>query len=202
MTNHPIFDKLKVQTNVWGDCMFKTYNTKINNQQVQLLNERSIPLYEYFNRYAQNFGVLERKLFVDLYIHKKPSNSLKTFYCATYNLTSRQYNSIKKQLDGRVSSKQELTLLHIEEIQAKIEKMKSIIEKKIEQKEKQHQALLNMKGNEKNFLKKVNKYRQLRQSIHQQKRKLHSLILKLEKLNKDHRKQGHSFMFRLERVIP
>ena len=39
-----------------------------------------------------------------------------------------------------------------------------------------------MKGNEKNFLKKVNQYRQLRQSIHQQKRKLHSLILKLEKL--------------------
>ena len=29
------------------------------------------------------------------------------------------------------------------------------------------------------------KYRKLRQYIHQQKRKLHSLILKLEKLNKD-----------------
>ena len=81
--------------------MFKTYKTKINNQQVQLLNESSIPLYDYFNRYAQNFGVLERKLFVDSYIHRKPSNSLKTFYCATYNLTSRQYNSIKKQLDGQ-----------------------------------------------------------------------------------------------------
>ena len=169
---------------MWG-YMFKTYKTKINNQQVQLLNESSIPLYDYFNRYAQNFGVLERKLFVDLYIHRKPSNSLKTFYCATYNLTSRQYNSIKKQLDGRVSSKQELTFLHIEEIKVKIEKTKSIIEKKIEQKEKQHQALLNMKGNEKNFLKKVNQYRRLRQSIHQQKRKWHSLILKLEKLNRD-----------------
>ena len=103
----------------------KPINTKINNQQVQLLNESSIPLYEYFNRYAQSFGFLERKLFVDLYIHKKPSNSLKTFYCAKYNLTSRQYNSIKKQLDGRVSSIQESTLLYIEEIQAKIEKTKS-----------------------------------------------------------------------------
>ena len=70
----------------------------------------------------------------------------------------------------------------IEEIQVKIEKMKSIIEKKIEQKEKQHQALLNMKGNEKNFLKKVNRYRRLRQSIHQQKRKWHSLILKARKI--------------------
>jgi hypothetical protein len=58
--------------------MLKTYQTKIHNQQVQLLNESSIPLYEYFNSYAQHFGFLECKLFVDLYIHKKPSNSLKT----------------------------------------------------------------------------------------------------------------------------
>ena len=185
MTNHPIFDKLNLQNKCSGDDMFKTYQTKINNQQVQLLNESSIPLYEYFNSYAQRFGVMERKLFVDLYIHKKPSNSLKTLYCSKYHLTSRQYNSIKKQLDGRVSSIQELTLLYIEDIQAKIEKTKSVIERKIEQKEKHHQALLNMNENEKNFLKKVTKYRKLRQYIHQQKRKLHSLILKLEKLIKD-----------------
>ena len=68
--------------------MFKTYQTKIHNQQVQLLNESSIPLYDYFNRYAQRFGILERKLFVDLYIYKKPSNSLKTFYCKKYNLST------------------------------------------------------------------------------------------------------------------
>ena len=109
--------------------MLKTYQTKINNQQIQLLDESSIPLYEYFNRYAQHFGILERKLFVDLYIYKKPSNLLKTYYCKKYHLTSRQYNSIKKQLDGRVSSIQELTLLYIEEIQAKIKKAKSVIKK-------------------------------------------------------------------------
>ena len=154
MTNHPIFDKLNLQNKRSGDDMFKTYQTKINNQQVQLLNKSFIPLYEYFNSYAQNFGVLERKLFVDLYIHKKPSNSLKTLYCSKYHLTSRQYNSIKKQLDGRVSSIQELTLFYIEDIQANIEKTKSIIERKIVQKEKQHQTLLNMNENEKNFQKK------------------------------------------------
>ena len=162
--------------------MFKTYQTKIHNQQVQLLNESSIPLYDYFNRYAQHFGVLERKLFVDLYIHKKPSNSLKTFYCKKYNLTSRQYNSIKKQLDGRVSSIQELTLLYIEEIQVKIEKTKSVIEKKIEQKEKQHQALLNMNGNEKNFLKKVNQYRQITPIYPSTKEKITFFNLKARKI--------------------
>ena len=122
--------------------MFKTFQTKINNQQVQLFNESSIPLYKYLNSYAQRFGVIERKLFVDLYIHKKPSNSLKTLYCSKYHLTSRQYNSIKKQLDGRVISIQESTLLYIENIQTKIEKTKSVIERKIEQKEKHHQALI------------------------------------------------------------
>ena len=83
----------------------------------------------------------KRKLFVDLYIHKKPSNSLKTYYCKKYHLTSRQYNSIKKQLIWTNSSIQESTLLYIEDIQTKIEKTKSVIERKIEQKEKQHQKL-------------------------------------------------------------
>ena len=111
MTNYPIFDKLNLQNKCSGDDMFKTFQTKINNQQVQLFNESSIPLYEYFNSYAQRFGVMERKLFVDLYIHKKPSNSLKTLYCSKYHLTSRQYNSIKKQLDGRVTrSRVDVTL--------------------------------------------------------------------------------------------
>ena len=35
MTNHPIFDKLNLQNICLGDDMFKTYQTKINNQQVQ-----------------------------------------------------------------------------------------------------------------------------------------------------------------------
>ena len=116
----------------------KPIKRSLCNQQVQLFNESSIPLYKYFNSYAQRFGVMERKLFVDLYIHKKPSNSLKTLYCSKYHLTSRQYNSIKKQLDGRVISIQESTLLYIEDIQAKIEKTKSVIERKIEQKGPAH----------------------------------------------------------------
>ncbi|KAA9023869.1 hypothetical protein [Niallia endozanthoxylica] len=112
---------------------------------------------------------------------KKTSNPLKKLYCAAYNLTSRQYNSIKKQLDGRVSSVQELNLLHIENLKGRIEKTESTINRKWEQKEKQHQSLIKMKGNERNFFKKVDRYRKLRQHIHQKKRKLHSLKLKLEK---------------------
>ena len=32
---------------------------------------------------------------------KEPSGDLKKLYCAQYQMTARQYNSIKKQLDGR-----------------------------------------------------------------------------------------------------
>jgi IS605 OrfB family transposase len=165
--------------------MFKTYQTKIKNEVIVLKNDGSIPVYEFFHENAKTFGMLERKLFVDLYVHHKPSNDLKVYYCSKYQITARQYNSIKKQLDGRVSSKVELTKLCIDELKDKIKHTSKLIESKIIQKEKAHKTLLCMKGNEKHFLKKVNSYRRMRTYIHQKKRKLHSLNLKLTKLVDD-----------------
>ena len=46
-----------------------------------------------------------------------------------------------------------------------------------------------MKGNETNFLKKVKQYRNIKKYIHQKKRKLYSLTLKLEKLESDFKKE-------------
>ena len=93
-----IFDILQSQTNVLGDCMFKTYQTKLKNDIIVLKNNSSIPVYEYFHQNAQYFGMLERKLFVDLYVQKRPSGDLKKLYCAHYQMTARQYNSIKKTI--------------------------------------------------------------------------------------------------------
>lgn len=165
--------------------MFKTYQTKLKNEIIVLKNNCSIPIYEYFHQNAVFFGIVERKLFIDLYVRQKASNDLKVLYCAKYQITSRQYNSMKKQLDGRISSKVEQTKLHIEELKEKIKNTTKLIVKKSEQKEKNHQALLRMKGNEKNFIKKVNQYRKLRNYIHQKKRKLYSMNLKLNKLMDD-----------------
>ncbi len=165
--------------------MFKTYQTKLKNEEILLSNNRSMPIYDYFHQNATYFGMLERKLFVDLYVHQKPSNELKVLYCANYQITSRQYNSIKKQLDGRISSKIEQIKFHIDELKNKVKKTNELITKKLEQKEKRHQALLKMKGNEKNFIKEVNQYRQTRNYIHQKKRKLHAMNMKLEKLLDD-----------------
>ena len=46
-----------------------------------------------------------------------------------------------------------------------------------------------MKGNERNFLKKVKQYRNEKRSIHQKKRKLYSITLKLEKLESDFKEE-------------
>ena len=73
-------------------------------------------------RMPQYFGMLERKLFVDLYVRKKSSGDLKKLYCAQYKITARQYNSIKKQLDGRISSKMELSKLYMKELSEKVKK--------------------------------------------------------------------------------
>ena len=90
----------------------------------------------------------ERKLFVDLYVHKRPSNELKILYCAKYKITARQYNSIKKQLDGRISSKVEFLMLYMEELSEKVKKTTKRIHYREEQKEKLQVYLPNMKGNE------------------------------------------------------
>src|SRR3954454_15251407 len=100
--------------------MFKTYQTKLKNDIIVLRDNNTIPVYEYFHQNAQYFGLLERKLFVDLYVRKKPSGDLKKLYCAQYKITARQYNSIKKQLDGRISSNLELSKLYMKELNEKI----------------------------------------------------------------------------------
>ena len=95
-----------------------------------------MPVYEYFHQNAKYFGMLERKLFVDLYVRKKPSGDLKKLYCAQYKITARQYNSIKKQLDGRISSKVELSKLYMKDLQDKIKNTTKLIHSKEEQKVK------------------------------------------------------------------
>ena len=152
---------------------------------IVLLDQSEITVYDYFQRVAKEFCRIERKLFADLYVRKRPVNQLKIEYCANYQLTARQFNSIKNQLDGRVSSRRELAKLHIEEIKEKIYQTKKFLTKKIVQKEKAQLSLGKLKGDEPLFWKKVKNYRKLKESIHQKKRRLHRLQVKLERLESD-----------------
>ena len=120
---------------------------------------------------------------------KNHLGDLKKLYCAQYKITARQYNSIKKQLDSRISSKLELSKLYMKELQDKIKNTTKLIHSKEEQKVKLQSTLLKMKGNEPNFHKKVKQYRNVKRSIHQKKRKRYSLTLKLEKLESDFKEE-------------
>ena len=115
---------------------------------------------------------------------KNHRGELKKLYCAQYKITARQYNSIKKQLEGRISSKVELSKLYMKELQDKIKNTTKLIHSKEEQKVKLQSTLLKMKGNEPNFHKKVKQYRNVKRSIHQKKRKLYSMNIKTGKVGK------------------
>ncbi|WP_318617205.1 IS200/IS605 family accessory protein TnpB-related protein [Sporosarcina sp. YIM B06819] len=165
--------------------MFRTYQTKLKNEMIVLQGRSEMKVYDFFQQYAKEFGHIERKLFVDLYARKRPSNQLKREYCANHQLTARQYNSIKNQLDGRVSSKKELTKLYIVETKEKIKRINHVLMKKVAQKEKAQLSLHAMKNDDPLFMKKVRNYRKVKAAIHQQKRKLYRLQLKLERLEAD-----------------
>ena len=93
--------------------MFQTYKTKLQNTNVLSSKGITINTYEYYQQFAKEFGRIERKLFVDLYVRGHNENQTKVRYCRLYDLTSRQYNSIKRQLDGRFKARRELQKLYI-----------------------------------------------------------------------------------------
>ena len=84
-----------------------------------------------------------------------------------------------------MKAKNEKRAYDINELKEKIERTNDLIERKTTQKEKAQQALLKMKGNEPKFLKNVKNYRSLKVYIHQKKRKIHRMELKLQKLEDD-----------------
>jgi len=107
-----------------------TYQTRLN-----LNAEQSTAL----NAYADLFCKIERKLFVALYIKKLPLNDTKRQFLKQFQITSRQYNAIKVQLEGRVSSIKERKPDLIEALKIKIQKAEKVIEKLASKPFKQHQ---------------------------------------------------------------
>lgn len=128
------------------DQMF-TYQTRIKTN-----NE----LDEVLNKTAYLLSKVERYLFKDYYINNKNLNELKSLYIKKFQITARQFNSIKSKLEGKVRSYRELLNERIPLLESKVRKLKKHI-KKLKDKYK----------------------------IHQKKRRLFLLEKKLEKLKKD-----------------
>lgn len=165
--------------------MLQTYQTKLKN--IDLNNEQTSDLY--LSEYGKFFGMLERKLFVQTHLKGLPSSSLKKTFLTQYGITARQFNSVRIQLDGKVSSYIEKRKFDIQELQSKIAYLQKMIEKKASQKEQLHQKLLQFPPSQPSFLKLAKKYKNLKTYLFQKKRRLRNLTQKVEKLKSDETQQ-------------
>jgi IS605 OrfB family transposase len=161
--------------------MLQTYQTKLVN--ILLHNGLSSDMYLCDN--AEYFGSIERRLFVQSHIKGASSSSLKKTFLTQFGITARQFNSLRMQLDGKVSSFIEKRKLDIQELQSKTTHLQKIIDKKTTQKEKLHQQLQKIPQTQPLFSKNTKKYRNLKFYLHQKKRRLRNLQQKLEKLQVD-----------------
>ena len=103
----------------------------------------------------------------------------------TYGITSRQFNSLRMQLDGKVISHNEKRKLDIEELESKIKYLNHFIDRKSKQKEKLFNMLHKMKPSDRRFQRCSKKYRNLKLVLHQKKRRLRNLGQKWNKLKAD-----------------
>ena len=159
--------------------MLQTYQTKIHHFG---LNE-NLTSEMYLSEYGKFFGILERKLFVQSHTNGIASTVLKSDFMKTYGITSRQFNSLRMQLDGKVNSHKEKRKTDIAELENKIKYLKGFIERKSKQKEKQFNKLNNkMKQSDIRFEKYSKKYRNIKFVLHQKKRRMRNLEQKLNKL--------------------
>jgi IS605 OrfB family transposase len=161
--------------------MLQTYQTKL--KKIPLHNGLSSDLY--LQEYAEYFGRLERKLFVQSHIKGAASSSLKKSFLKQHGITSRQFNSLRMQLDGKVASFLEKRKLEIQELESKTNYLQKIIVKKTTQKEQLHHKLLEISQTHTIFSKTQKRYKTLKFYLHQKKRRLRNLQQKLARLKAD-----------------
>lgn len=152
--------------------------------QAKIKEAKDIP---YLGQYAQLFSRLERKLFTDLYIRRKPLTELKKYYIKNHQIVARQFNSLHADLKGKVTSIEEVRDQEISNLEGRIKSVRKWLAKKERQKAKLAKQLTKkkIKKDKDKFSKIVKNYRSLKFAIHNKKRKLRNLMQKLTKLKKD-----------------
>ncbi|WP_066258587.1 IS200/IS605 family accessory protein TnpB-related protein [Neobacillus drentensis] len=161
--------------------MIQTYQTKLINFSLH----DGLSSYMYLHEYAEYFSRLERKLFVQSHIKGVPASSLKKTFLTQSRITARQFNSLRMQLDGKVSSFIEKRKLELRELESKTVYLQKILAKKTTQKDQLHQKLKEIPQTHSSFSKKIKKFRNLKFYLHQKKRRLRNLQHKIEKLKLD-----------------
>lgn len=149
----------------------------------------------YLTTYAALFNTVERRLFVDHFIHGHSLTDLKKRYLRLYDITARQFNSVSHQLKGKIASVKEVQKNREADLAGKIKSIQTWIDRHEKKKEKIHKQLLSSSPTDKRFLHLVKQYRNIKFKLHQKKRKRRNIQQKLEKLKADHRQGKTSICF-------
>ena len=124
--------------------------------------------------YADHFARIEHSLFADI-CKGETANDLKSAYLTRFGITARQFNAIRVKVEGKIASIKEHVNIQIKELQERIKSLELKISK--------------LENKRLHFL------------VHQKKRRLHSLQLKLDKLLLDQKQDKVSLCFGTKKLF-
>ena len=143
--------------------MHKTYQTKLFKVTGYPANNISVA---YLNDWSEYFQSIERKLFVDIVHRKTPLSILKKRYIEAHGITARQFNSIRVQLQGKISSVNELKKAEYQNKTFKLKNLEDNLVILLSDKKSCINSLGNTKMSDKNFPKLAKNYKKLKHRIH------------------------------------
>jgi hypothetical protein len=140
-------------------------------------------LYSILDDIGDSYGHIKRCLFKDSIRSGNPPISFKNDYLLKYGITARQFNAIRFDLDGNISSAAEALKLRIVNLEDNIKSVKKWL--------KNREAKISgiQEEGEGSSSERDRHIHNIRFSIHHKKRKLHSSEIKLASLKNDS-KQG------------
>jgi hypothetical protein len=122
MVNVLLSTEQKKQSSFLREKMQTTVRGKIKVQNT----------YAVLDQVAEHFGHARRSIFEDLNLKKLPLSEIKKTALVKYEITARQFNSIRYELQGVIKADQELSQLHFERLQRRIQKNLDFEKKKEE----------------------------------------------------------------------
>ena len=147
--------------------------------QDRVLAGAFISLYGVLDEIGSMYGHIKRSLFKDFMATGKKPLSFKNAYLLRFGITARQFNAIRYDLDGNISSAVEVLKKRIEDTRNSVKSVKEWIEGR----ESKIGRL--KKGVDLPKPVRDQQIHDIRYALHQKRRKLHALELKLEALTDD-----------------
>src|SRR5271157_1500753 len=95
-----------------------TSKSQIFTYQTRLVLDSNLS--HILSSFASNMGKIERTLFADLQ-RSKDVSQLKSDYIKRFEITARQFNSVRVHIEGKIASVKELRKNHIAELSQRID---------------------------------------------------------------------------------